>query len=261
MRSFVESLGESFRRAGWVEFVSAILSILALLKAYNLWGIDIDGWKDFFLWIVVIIGISLILVIVSHAIGTGLTILSENIPAAVIAKPNLSPETRRVFINNVNTIVQDYFWQLGVTNNENSELTNCYAVVRTAKISSSKADTNEFIGVSGKRLKWDNGQNMNNCEISIPLRGGKAKLNVYHLIIESNGGNNNIKQSDFSVCNNDTKRLLPVGLYDLEIDFYGRIKGKDVKINPFIGNIKIEVSQEGDSIKFPINIVERKSVR
>ncbi len=153
-----------------------------------------------------------------------------------------------------------FYASLRVSNKEESEVTNLYAVLKKANISG----INNLIGSEGKRLKWKDNQGRNNCEISIGARTGEAILHVYKFFIRDDGNNSTISTSDFDCCEGDQKqiiRLLPVSKYEVEIEFYGKLDGKDIRIDSFIGFVDVKVSQTANTIDFPIRIYRGKHVK
>jgi hypothetical protein len=195
-------------------------------------------------------------------VGTGIDGIKSQLRNKIEIEPlnNLDHDFAGDFDRENKWVTHKFYAALKISNKEDSEVTNLYAVLKKATISG----INHFTGSEGKRLKWKDNQGKNNCEIAIGARTGEAILYVYKFFIRDDGNNSTISTSDFDCCEGDQKqiiRLLPVSKYEIEIEFYGKLDGKDIKINSFIGFVDVIVSQTENTINFPIRIYSGKHVK
>lgn len=247
-------MGEQFIRTELVSAMSLIISALAIIRSYELLTVEANNILDIIFAGVIVIVFTLIVIGISHALGFMLISLSQQIPAKIIieAPDDIKPEKGKSGYKET----MGFIAYLNIFNKEYDELTNCFAVVKKAKIKF--PGMNDTVGVEGKRLNWENRQT-ENCEISIPRRTGKEMLRVLIFSIILDKAQRPSTISCFDICDKNQLQnidLYPVTKFEIEIEFYGKLRGEDVKIKPFKGYIDVIPYEIGRSV-FPMKIYKK----
>ncbi len=217
----------------------------------------INGLGGFVLWLVGMFAIVILVILISHAIGRRLIAWSEEIPADIVieALRHLDHPTSEVHREN-NLFLSHHYASLRVTNRERYEVTDCYAVLRRARIV--VEEMHIPVMEVGYRLPWKDQQGNTNHQISIAPRNGEAILRVYHVGWSIGEKETKIIASDFMASDglNEIFNTTPKLKYELRIDFYGKIKGNDIRIKPFIGYLDIEGKNDDGKVCYDVSIYE-----
>ncbi len=174
------------------------------------------------LWLLAIpVIFCVILFFICLALGQCITLWGESIPHDVIIEPVvLMPDHRGIFAS------------LRVSNKENREIANCYAVLRMASPPRFNQDiTSTVIGPTPQRLSWSDNLGNENFEITIGANPGEAILYVFR------GVHINAEPHLSFYTKNPSPYQIPVEIevYDIEIDFFGKIGDEPLKVRPFVG--------------------------
>ena len=181
----------------------------------------------------------------------------ENTPHEVEVLP--IPDSERKFERiDGETIVRSFSY-LKIINNENTRITNCYAVIRKATpITSDKDLTGLILGNEPKRLSWSDNQGNSNFEISIGARTGVAHLYVYEIAV--NLFKDSPVVSDFCTKGKQVARFVLGSpnrvVYKIEFEFFGNVGSEELKIEPFVGCVDVAFYQSKGETSFPMTIYE-----
>jgi hypothetical protein len=256
LKTFLEAMGDLFKRVYLDIVVGLILASLALLPKIQLTGIN--STVD----IVNAIGTFIIVVIATTAVFQFLGIVFIRVSELISVNAEIKPldkrdEEMRYYDDGM---VIKAFASLSIKNKEHTTLTECYAILRKANFHDWKAEdvTHKLTRRVGQSLlKWsDSSDSKSKCITSISPYGGVAVLRVYEVDLKHSKENsrNSITLSDFCICTDDNKvtiSLLPTYVYDVEIEVHGKLNGKDVKLGNFEGYIEVQNrhNEAGDFIK------------
>ena len=198
-----------------------------------------------------IIAIVVILFFVSQIVGHLLIRWGKTIHPKIRIIPLNEPDMETIYSVGGSPI-SIHFASLNIVNDEDSELSEAYAVL---------LNTSPVIGMGGlgtghgeRKLEW---KNTDNCSVNVGAWGRKEILHVYLLSIGRNRSNKmGALQSCFCLCGDDHSLRGPEGTYEFNMELNGKLNGDSIKPIPFHGSFDVSVnSQSDDTIVFRITAI------
>jgi hypothetical protein len=172
--------------------------------------------------------------------------LSGKIPLSIKINDNQGLET--IIVKEGDTFVYGSIASLQIINQENFDLVNCYAVLRSAKYHSNGFDFLKMMSGSGeKRIQW---KSEKDCQYTkIGAHGGEAILHIYKVAHkEHEGGSKTPDFSHFLLCGNNAKvttMMLPYKqLIEIEIVVHAECDGRSLISRSFFGYVNVVIEKD-----------------
>lgn len=238
LRKFLLLLGKWFTSASFGGIMSIFVAWLALI--FPLISTDelekffrIGGATDIALRIGLGIGGTLILLAITQGVGHTLLFWGKRTRPRIDILPLPKPEQE------INGLIVQNFATLKVINNEDAELTECFAILKNGHHSSIPDNVWSEQGKMG----W---KGADTCEVKVTAFGGEALLRIYELFLDLQ--KNDVSLSCFNICDGN-KRLNPVGKYEFYFELNGKLDGEPIAPIPFRGSFDVSVIKDKDSIQ------------
>jgi len=224
-------MGVLFGQVGFEVGMGVIAAIIAWIKT-----------APIELLIVLIIGVP----VLCRAIGEFFTWWSEKTPLAI--EINDGQLLDRLVRNEGETMVVGHIASLQVINRENSDLINCYAVLKKSVYPNNEFDMSTLsTGIGARYIQW---KGEKDCKYTtIGAHGGEAILQVFKVSYKHYA--DDTKTPDFSyflICGGNHKvtyLTFPVRkLIEIEIVIHAEINGKSAISRPFYGYVEVNIEKD-----------------
>jgi len=237
-------LGKTLAQTQVGNLVITGVSILALIfgiipngdiqKYFNL-----DSPEKIFRYILIVVVVTISLVLGTRYFGEWLISLGKSIRPKIKIVPLDPPDQESIWVDR--KWITSSFASLNIINNEDTELTECYAILKNGQPGSLPKEVHDWLGRGTKKSSW---KSTKGSFITIGSWNGEEILHIY--MVSYNVHDHKLLSSKFCICDDDMVRQSPSVGYTFSIELNGKLNGESIKPIPFHGyfDLSIQITED-----------------